>query len=945
MKTFFLFLTLSTFLFAQNNEFRATWVITWEHINRFETAEQNKARVRKILDDHVDANMNAVLWQARQSGTAYYQSSYEPWGYYAGYSYPGYDPLGYAIEEAHKRGLELHAWFNVFHVSSSFPGTIASEHPEWICTNIDGDFMTSYKCASPGIAAVREYTINVAMEIVRNYDIDGLHLDFVRWNEYDEDDMKGPLTEEEQISILDGVIINKKMQANRNTEGVKRYIFDADHPYSAGVPSGFNNWDDWRRWGVTEFVKTLHDSIQSVKPYVRLTPAALGKYRSGGVNGWNGYYVVFQDAALWFNEGYVDQLTPMHYHWTSGASMVASIISDWEPYIQDGINEGRLYTVGPGSYVLLENNVWYKHPDIVNTCRTLDYVDGFQFFSYGTWDDQNYFTDAAREFFTGKTKVRSIVSETPPDAPTISIIKVDSLNYDITVTPAVSTSDNGWYAIYRSEDNNFDLDTDQIIRINFGNSPFTYQEDFSDAIFYSGTYKYFATALNRYWNESDVSNMVESDSVSIAAPAPSTPNFYEVQNVDQNTLLLTCEPEEFAAGYTAYYGTDGETFPDSTVSAGPNIFVSGLTENTVYYFKVRAFNNRGYSELTNRLFAGVPSANPHQVLIVNGFDRTTNSRLDYIRFYADPVNDAGYPFSYTLNDAVIGDQVDLTDFETVVWVLGDESTADETFSDIEQQKVMTFLRGGGNLFVSGAEVAWDLQGSSSHSATDVYFLNQFLKAKYIADAPGGSQSTYYMAQPIAGGIFNGISNFNFDNGTHGTFDVDWPDAIDGLNGGTPCMLYSGAPASSNIAGVNFKGMFPAGIEPGALIYLAFPFETVYTDNYRMQIMEKAFNYFYPSTYAEETVGNLPVDYTLYQNYPNPFNPTTKIRFYLKDAGNVKLTVFNLLGETVINLADEDLPAGMYSYDFDASNLSSGLYIYRIEVKNKFADSKKMLLLK
>ena len=63
--------------------------------------------------------MNAVIWQVRQSGTAYYNSSYEPWGRYAGYQDPGYDPLAYAIEEAHKRGLELHAWFNTFQISDT----------------------------------------------------------------------------------------------------------------------------------------------------------------------------------------------------------------------------------------------------------------------------------------------------------------------------------------------------------------------------------------------------------------------------------------------------------------------------------------------------------------------------------------------------------------------------------------------------------------------------------------------------------------------------------------------------------------------------------------------------------------------------------------------------------------------------------------------------------
>ena len=113
-----------------NDEFRATWVITWELIDDENSTEANKALARQIIEDHDRANMNAVLWQCRQSGTAYYNSSYEPWGYYAGGSDPGYDPLAYAIEEAHKRGLELHAWFNVFQVSSTAPGTPVAEHPE-----------------------------------------------------------------------------------------------------------------------------------------------------------------------------------------------------------------------------------------------------------------------------------------------------------------------------------------------------------------------------------------------------------------------------------------------------------------------------------------------------------------------------------------------------------------------------------------------------------------------------------------------------------------------------------------------------------------------------------------------------------------------------------------------------------------------------------------------
>ncbi|MFH1213106.1 MAG: family 10 glycosylhydrolase, partial [Candidatus Neomarinimicrobiota bacterium] len=158
---------------TDNQEFRATWVITWEHISGGSTAAENMARVDKILDNHQKAHMNAVLFQVRQGGTAYYNSSFEPWGSYAGSHNPGYDPLAYAVQEAHKRGMEVHAWFNVFQTSSTAAGTPVAKHPEWVCRDASGNAMTDSRCISPGLDSVRAYTINVAMEIVNNYDIDG----------------------------------------------------------------------------------------------------------------------------------------------------------------------------------------------------------------------------------------------------------------------------------------------------------------------------------------------------------------------------------------------------------------------------------------------------------------------------------------------------------------------------------------------------------------------------------------------------------------------------------------------------------------------------------------------------------------------------------------------------------------------------------------------------
>ncbi len=509
--------------FAKDNqEFRAVWVITWEHSSSSDDVASSKARIIRILDNVKDANMNAVLWQIRQGGVVYYNSAYEPWGPYANGPYPGgYDPFAFAIEEAHKRGLEIHAWFNVFAASHTDPGTPAGDHPEWICRDRDGNPMQSHIALSPGLQEVRDYTLKVAMEVVRKYDIDGFHMDYIRWNEYSSSTSSQVLAKgSDRRQELDGMITPQQIE-NLQAVQSSRYLYDVNHPYSAGVPAGYDTWEDWWRDSVTKFVHTLHDSIQSVKPWVRLSPAALGKYRWGS---WQGYGSVYQDAGLWFNQGYVDQLTPMHYHWTSGDGFYGMLAGNgdesWGYWIQPGIDAGRLYTVGPGSYVLAENNIWYRHKEIVDRCRTVPWVDGFQFFSYGDWQDYRYWKTAAQLFFQNKTKVRAakfLLDEVPP-SPALVVSKIDSLQYELTVEPPDTLSKNQRFAIYRSEDDTLDVDKDRIVNIHFGKEAYSVVDSFSGNQDFNGKYTYFATTLDRYWNESEISNSFITDSIPSFAP-------------------------------------------------------------------------------------------------------------------------------------------------------------------------------------------------------------------------------------------------------------------------------------------------------------------------------------------------------------------------------------------------------------------------------------------
>ncbi len=520
---FILFLTIGFSLQAQENEeFRATWVVDFHWLVPGNSVEENKALTRQILDNHVAANMTSVLWQVRRFGSVYYPSAIEPWGPQANFQDPGYDPVAYAIEQAHLRGLEFHAWFNTFESRFRYTGSPSHLHPEWICRDQDNLPMPDeIAWLSPGLAEVRSYLRNVAMEIVNNYDIDGLHLDFVRWNEHSNSGLARELARDKlQQGLPDGIITEAQAQdLLQNAAG--RYLYDVEHPFSAGVPPGFNSWEEWWRWSVTEFVRTLQDSIKAVKPWVRLSPAALGRYNWGG---WQGFDIVYQDAALWLNEGYIDQLVGMHYHWSTPGAIYDVLEGGcpqcWSDFIQPAIQAGRLYSVGLFSDSFDENNIFGRHPAIVDTVRSVPWADGFQFFSYRSWKDHNYWQIAREQFFTRKAKIRAtgLLDDVPPPPPAIALNQLDSLHYEINVTPAAGTAENHWFAVYRSEDANPDPDNDEIIRIAFGTATFTVTDGFDGLQDYNGSYTYFATQIDRFWNESGPSNGQTGDPVPSFAP-------------------------------------------------------------------------------------------------------------------------------------------------------------------------------------------------------------------------------------------------------------------------------------------------------------------------------------------------------------------------------------------------------------------------------------------
>lgn len=318
----FAFLLIINILVAQSpkRELRATWLATvwrldWPSAtvpaNGTETARQNAINIQKnglisILDKLQESNVNAAFFQVRSMCEAMYQSSYEPWSQYISSERgadPGWDPLAFAIDEAHKRGIELHAWLNPYRYSSSeathgnLPTDYANTHPEWLM-----DYGGYAKILNPGIPAVIERITDIVEEIVLNYDVDGIVFD--------------------DYFYMQGTTDNMDMTQ-----------------YNAYNPNNLAR-GDWRRANVNKMIKNVYNKIQSINPEILfgVSPAGVaassaevaGKYGvppSPVGSDWQ-YNGIYSDPLAWLSEGSIDYISPQLY-WTTSSSNAYDKLAPW----------------------------------------------------------------------------------------------------------------------------------------------------------------------------------------------------------------------------------------------------------------------------------------------------------------------------------------------------------------------------------------------------------------------------------------------------------------------------------------------------------------------------------------------------------------------------------------------------------------------------------------
>lgn len=305
---------------------------------------------------------------------------------------------------------------------------------------------------------------------------------------------------------------------------------------------------------------------------------------------------------------------------------------------------------------------------------------------------------------------------------------------------------------------------------------------------------------------------------------------------------------EAATGYRVYKSPDGLGFDGGTAVTGTSYTFTGLAPGQTWYFRVTGVNAGGESFPTDTLAARVRASGKPRLLIVNGYDRLDrynnipragmasrveqlildrNNSYSYVRQHAQAVAAHGLTFDSTDNESVISGDIALTGYLSVVWISGEEASADQPFSSTERTRLSAFLNSGGkSLFVSGAEIGYDLVGRS----VDPAFYSNYLGATYQGD-DGGS----YQAAGVAGSAFAGLS-MDFSPGSTG-YDADYPDKLGATGGSVVAATYTGG--GSGGAAVQFSGGSPAR----KVINLGFPFENINSETTRNQVMSAALSFF------------------------------------------------------------------------------------------------------
>jgi len=473
---------------SPKREFRGAWIATVSNIDWPSKpglpAEQQKSEFIKRLDQLKALGCNAVIVQVRPACDAFYASVEEPWSrYLTGKQgqppFPYYDPLTFMVEEAHKRNMEFHAWFNPYRAlvikgkNPNPPEHVTNKHPDWLINYGTKTYL------NPGLPQVREYVTRVIMDVVKRYDIDAVHLD----------DYFYPYR-----------IANVEFgdQATYNKYG-----------------KDFDNKDDWRRNNVDLFISVLNTNIKQVKPWVKLGISPFGVWRNAskdprGSNTRGGqtcYDDLYSDVLLWMEQGWIDYLAPQLY-WEHGHRLVGfEVLQPW--WEQNRYNRHMYY--GLGVYRMLDATraPWNSPDELMSQLRDTRYktkTPGTIFYSTSNFDKiSRSVSDSVARFnmcyaFPPQMKWLDSI---PPTPPTLTA-EQDGKGILLKWFGENPTQEPLRFAVYRFEQG----ERPNLNKAENIISVLQATQYFDPEYAQHPKCSYIVTALDRLWNESPPSNMV-----------------------------------------------------------------------------------------------------------------------------------------------------------------------------------------------------------------------------------------------------------------------------------------------------------------------------------------------------------------------------------------------------------------------------------------------------
>ncbi len=500
MKQIFTFLFISLFFCytkAQNpkREFRGAWIATVGNIDyptsKTLTSAQQQAEFIKLLDQHKQAGINAVMVQIRTNGDAFYPSDLAPWsefltGRQGKAPEPFYDPILFMISECRKRGIEFHAWFNPYRAVANVNTSIldvkhvAIKHPEWLLP------FGNLRVLDPGNPEVRKHVTQVVLEVTNKYDVDGIHFD-----DYFYPYPTTGLTLSDSATYVN----NKRGIANKN---------------------------DWRRDNVNLLVKMISDSIKLVKPWVKfgISPFGIWQNKSttqplgSATGGLESYNDIYCDTRTWLQKGWIDYVTPQLY-WNIG--LTVADYSKLVPWWAENSFDRHLY-IGQAAYRInaTDNATWQNTshmPNQIRLNRATDKVQGSIYYNTNTLNKNPLgFRDSLIANFYKTPSLMPTMAWKDAIAPNVpQNLSVNLINTGLELKwtkPTTGTSELDkirGYVVYRFANN-------ETVDINKASAIRTIIYKDTTAFFDTQTipqamkYTYVVTAFDRLNNESGPSN-------------------------------------------------------------------------------------------------------------------------------------------------------------------------------------------------------------------------------------------------------------------------------------------------------------------------------------------------------------------------------------------------------------------------------------------------------